>query len=74
VVDSKGVVSALGLAPAASEERPTGEALRAEDLHEAYLAYIRGSRGSSRRDTGVGALRGSGGCHPEGRLPPGMVE
>jgi hypothetical protein len=38
VVDPEGVVSAFGLAPAASEERPIGEALIAEDLHEAYLA------------------------------------
>jgi hypothetical protein len=38
VVDPKGVVSAFGLAPAASDERPIGEALIAEDLHEAYLA------------------------------------
>ena len=38
VVDPKGVVSAFGLAPAASEERPIGEALIAEDRHEAYLA------------------------------------
>ena len=38
VVDPKGVVSAFGLAPASSDERPIGEALIAEDLHEAYLA------------------------------------
>jgi Transposase DDE domain len=38
VVDPDGVVSAFGLAPAASDERPIGEALIAEDLHEAYLA------------------------------------
>jgi len=38
VVDPEGVVSAFGLAPAASDERPIGEALIAEDLHEAYLA------------------------------------
>ena len=38
VVDPEGVVSAFGLAPAASDERPIGEALVAEDLHEAYLA------------------------------------
>jgi hypothetical protein len=44
VVDSKGVVSAFGLAPAASDERPIGDALLAEDRHEAYLA---GSRTSS---------------------------
>ncbi len=38
VVDPKGVVSAFGLAPAASDERPIGEALVATDRHEAYLA------------------------------------
>ena len=38
VVDPKGVVSAFGLAPAASDERPIGEALIADDRHEAYLA------------------------------------
>jgi hypothetical protein len=38
VVDPKGVVSAFGLAPAASDERPIGEALIASDRHGAYLA------------------------------------
>ena len=38
VVDPEGVITAFGLAPAASDERPIGEALIAEDLHEAYLA------------------------------------
>jgi hypothetical protein len=38
VVDPQGVVSAFGLAPAASDERPIGEALVAEDRYEAYLA------------------------------------
>jgi len=38
VVDPDGVITAFGLAPAASDERPIGEALIAEDLHEAYLA------------------------------------
>jgi hypothetical protein len=38
VVDPDGVISAFGLAPAASDERPIGRALIAEDLHEAYLA------------------------------------
>jgi len=47
VVDPKGVVSAFGLAPASSEERPIGEALIAEDLHEAYTWPTRASRGSS---------------------------
>src|SRR5215208_1828930 len=38
VVDPNGVVTAFGLAPAASEERPIGEALVAEDHYDAYLA------------------------------------
>jgi hypothetical protein len=38
VVEPQGVVSAFGLAPAASDERPIGDALLAEDRHEAYLA------------------------------------
>ncbi len=38
VVDPDGVVSAFGLAPASSDERPVGEALVARDRHEAYLA------------------------------------
>jgi len=38
VVDPQGVVSAFGLAEAASDERPIGDALLAEDRHEAYLA------------------------------------
>jgi len=38
VVDPKGVVTAFGLAPAASDERPIGEALIASDRHGAYLA------------------------------------
>ena len=38
VVDPKGVVSAFGLAPAATDERPIGETLIAPDRHETYLA------------------------------------
>jgi Transposase DDE domain len=38
VVDPNGVVTTFGLAPAASDERPIGEALLAEDRYEAYLA------------------------------------
>jgi Transposase DDE domain len=38
VVDPEGVVTAFGLAPASSDERPIGEALVARDRHEAYLA------------------------------------
>ena len=46
VVDPKGVVSAFGLAPAASDERPIGEALIAEDLHEAYSWPTQGLYGA----------------------------
>jgi hypothetical protein len=38
VVDPDGVITAFGLAPAASEERPIGEALIAFDRYDAYLA------------------------------------
>jgi hypothetical protein len=38
VVDPEGVVSAFGLAPAASDERPIGDALISSDRHETYLA------------------------------------
>jgi hypothetical protein len=38
VVDPNGVVTAFGLAPAASDERPIGEALVAQDHYDAYLA------------------------------------
>jgi len=38
VVDPEGVVSAFGLAPASSDERPIGDALIARDRHEVYLA------------------------------------
>jgi hypothetical protein len=38
VVDPDGVITAFGLAPAASDERPIGEALVASDRYGAYLA------------------------------------
>jgi hypothetical protein len=38
VVDPEGVITAFGLAEAASDERPVGEALLASDRHDAYLA------------------------------------
>jgi hypothetical protein len=38
VVDPEGVVTAFGLAPANSDERPIGEALIISDRHDAYLA------------------------------------
>jgi hypothetical protein len=38
VVDPEGVITAFGLAPAASDERPIGYALIAFDRHGAYLA------------------------------------
>jgi hypothetical protein len=36
VVDPEGVITAFGLAPAASDERPIGDALIAFDRHGAY--------------------------------------
>ena len=38
VVDPQGVVTAFGLAPAASDERPIGDVLVDSDRYEAYLA------------------------------------
>lgn len=38
VVDPEGVITAFGLAPASSDERPIGDALIADDRHGAYLA------------------------------------
>ena len=38
VVDREGVVSAFGLAPASTDERPIGDILIARDRHETYLA------------------------------------
>ena len=38
VVDPEGVITAFGLAAAASDERPIGDALIASDRHGAYLA------------------------------------
>jgi len=38
VVDPEGVITAFGLAPASSDERPIGDALVARNRHDAYLA------------------------------------
>ncbi|MGH3146340.1 MAG: IS982 family transposase [Rubrobacter sp.] len=38
VVDPAGVITAFGLAPASSDERPIAEALIASDRHDTYLA------------------------------------
>jgi Transposase DDE domain len=38
VVDPRGVITAFGLAPASSDERPIGEALIASDRYGSYLA------------------------------------
>ncbi len=45
VVDPQGVVSAFGLAPAASDERPIGDALVDSDRYEAYLLADKGFAG-----------------------------
>ncbi len=73
VVDPEGVVSAFGLAPAASDERPIGDALIASDRYDAYLA--------DKGFTGVEWERrwmevyGSACCsRPEKQLPAGMAE
>ena len=46
VVDPEGIVTALGLAPAASDERKVGEALLACDRHGAYYLADKGFAGS----------------------------
>jgi hypothetical protein len=53
-VDPQGVVSAFGLAEAASDERPIGDALLDSDRHEVYLATWRtkGSQELSGNGTG----------------------
>jgi hypothetical protein len=45
VVDPYGVITAFGLAPAAYDERPIGDALIASDRYEAYTWPTRASRG-----------------------------
>jgi hypothetical protein len=45
VVDSYGVITAFGLGPAASDERPIGEALLACDRHGAYYLADKGFAG-----------------------------
>jgi hypothetical protein len=66
VADPKGVVSAFGLAPAAFDERPIGEALIADDRHEAYLAD-KGFAGVEweRRWLEDYGVRDTGSRHPE---------
>jgi hypothetical protein len=51
VVDPEGVITASGLAPAASDERPIGDALIASDRHGAYTWPTK----ASRRQSGSGA-------------------
>jgi hypothetical protein len=45
VVDPDGVITAFGLAPAASDERPIGDALLASDRYGAYLLADKGFTG-----------------------------
>src|SRR5215212_9989984 len=52
VVDPEGVITAFGLAAAASEERPIGDALVASDHHGAYPWPTRASQGSSGSECG----------------------
>jgi hypothetical protein len=73
VVDPEGVITAFGLAGAASDERPIGDALIASDHHAANTWPTRASRGSSGRGCGwrftTCSLR-----PPQKQLPQGMVE
>jgi hypothetical protein len=45
VVDPEGVITAFGLAPTASDERPIGEALVASDRYGAYTWPTKASKG-----------------------------
>ena len=45
VVDPQGVITAFGLAAAASDERPIGDALIASDRYDAYLWPTKALRG-----------------------------
>ncbi len=45
VVDPEGIITAFGLAPAASDERPIGDALLASDRHGAYYLADKGFAG-----------------------------
>ncbi len=76
VVDPKGVVSAFGLAPAASsDERPTGEARSWPRIGTRPTWPTQGLLRGRLGETLVGALRGPGGGHPEEQRPPqGMAE
>src|SRR5215217_4543590 len=56
VVDPEGVITAFGLAGAASDERPIGEALIASDRHGAYLGR-QGLHGSRVGEDVAGGLR-----------------
>jgi hypothetical protein len=58
-VDPEGVVSALGLARAASDERPIGEALIAEDLHARPTWPTQGLYGPRVGAALAGGIRGA---------------
>src|SRR5215218_5775109 len=76
VVDPEGVITAFGLAVAASDERPIGDALIASDRHGAYLADkgFQGLHGARVGAAVDGALRSARCGRPEKRLPQGVVE
>ena len=73
VVDPEGVITAFGLAPAASDERPIGDALVASDRHGAYLGR-QGLHGSRVGEDVAGGLRCARCGRPEKQLPQGVVE
>jgi hypothetical protein len=66
VVDQEGVITAFGLAPAASDQRPIGEALVTSHRYGAYLlAYSKASRHYTVGAPLDGAIRGACCGHPK---------
>jgi hypothetical protein len=74
VVDPAGVITAFGLAEAASEERPIAEALIASERYDAYPWPTQGLHGGRVGATLAGGIRGAGCGHTVRRLPQGMAE
>ena len=75
VVDPDGVITAFGLAPAASDERPIGEAGSPRGVGP--LRGIPGRQGLHGSRVGAaldGAIRGARRCDAQERLPQGVAE
>ena len=72
VVDPEGVITAFGLAAAASDERPIGDALIASDRHGAYLAD-KGFTGVEWERLWMEVYGALVAAAPEKQLPAGVV-